>query len=105
MLHLAPDGDGPAELWFVDPRTFGEVVVFDPDHAAAEVPELAELGIDPLADRSRWPTLCGTRCTPRRTRIKPLLLDQHVIAGIGNIYSDEILHRAQHRIPTAPPTR
>ena len=39
-----------AELWFVDPRTFGEVVVFDPDHVAVELPELARLGVDPLAD-------------------------------------------------------
>ena len=31
----------------------------------------------------------------RRTRLKPLLLDQHVLAGIGNIYADEILHAAR----------
>ncbi|NNE10745.1 MAG: DNA-formamidopyrimidine glycosylase, partial [Ilumatobacter sp.] len=32
-----------------------------------------------------------------RRRLKPLLLDQHVIAGIGNIYADEILHAAKLR--------
>ena len=51
------------ELWFVDPRTFGEVVVFDPDNVAVEVPELAELGHRP--DRRsvrawrRWRRSCA----------------------------------------------
>ena len=48
MLGL--EGEPAAELWFVDPRTFGEMVVFDPDHVAVELPELAALGVDPLAD-------------------------------------------------------
>ena len=96
-MALAPDArtDGePAELWFVDPRTFGEVVVFDPDHVAVELPELAALGVDPLADGL---DVAGLRrlLAGRRTRMKPLLLDQHVIAGIGNIYADEILHEAR----------
>ncbi len=94
VMHLSPDGDGAADLLFVDPRTFGEVVVFDPDHAAAEVPELARLGLDPLADPFTVADLWAL-VHPRRTRIKVLLLDQHLIAGIGNIYSDEILHRAR----------
>ena len=33
----------------------------------------------------------------RRRQLKPLLLDQHVIAGIGNIYADEILHESRLR--------
>ena len=45
-MHL-DDGN---ELWFVDPRTFGEVVVFDPERAAEQVPDVANLGIDPIAD-------------------------------------------------------
>ncbi len=48
MLTLS--GEPPEELWFVDPRTFGEVVVFDPDHVDVELPELARSGVDPLAD-------------------------------------------------------
>jgi formamidopyrimidine-DNA glycosylase len=87
-------GDEAAELWFVDPRTFGEVVVFDPDHVAVELPELARLGVDPLADGLDVAGLAGL-LAGRRTRMKPLLLDQHVIAGIGNIYADEILHAAR----------
>jgi len=93
--HVAMTLDDPAEeLWFVDPRTFGEVVVFDPDHVAVELPELARLGVDPLADVLTVPALRGL-LAKRRTRMKPLLLDQHVIAGIGNIYADEILHAAR----------
>jgi formamidopyrimidine-DNA glycosylase len=87
-------GEPPEQLWFVDPRTFGEVVVFDPDHADVEVPELAKLGADPLADGLDVDDLRRLLVT-RRGRLKPLLLDQHVIAGIGNIYADEILHAAR----------
>ena len=54
----------------------------------------ARLGIDPLSDGLDADTLRGL-LAGRRTRMKPLLLDQHVIAGIGNIYADEILHAAR----------
>lgn len=90
VLHL-DDGN---ELWFVDPRTFGEVVVFDPTNADVEVPDVAGLGPDPIADEitlRRFRQLLRSR----RRLLKPLLLDQHVIAGIGNIYADEILHAAR----------
>ena len=92
VIHL-DDGN---EMWFVDPRTFGEVVVFDPDHVDVEIPDLAKLGPDPIADEI---TLRDFRRILRRRhrQIKPLLLDQHVIAGIGNIYADEILHEARLR--------
>ncbi|MFZ4811194.1 MAG: bifunctional DNA-formamidopyrimidine glycosylase/DNA-(apurinic or apyrimidinic site) lyase [Ilumatobacteraceae bacterium] len=89
-------GDPPLELRFVDPRTFGEVVVFDPDHVAVEMPGLAELGVDPITDGLSRAEL--RRIVLGRSRqLKALLLDQHVIAGIGNIYCDEILHAARLR--------
>jgi formamidopyrimidine-DNA glycosylase len=94
VLHL--DSVPPTELWFVDPRTFGEMVVFDPDHVALEVPELAQLGIDPITDGLSVAELTAI-VRPRARQLKPLLLDQHVIAGIGNIYCDEILHRSRLR--------
>lgn len=94
VLHLA--GPENEQLRFVDPRTFGEVVVFDPDNAAVELPELARLGVDPIADglgrRQLAALLAG-----RSRRLKAMLLDQRVIAGIGNIYADEILHAARVR--------
>ena len=92
VMHL-DDGN---EMWFIDPRTFGEVVVFDPHNVAVEIPDLAKLGPDPVAEGI---TLFEFRkiLRSRHRQIKPLLLDQHVIAGIGNIYADEILHEARLR--------
>ncbi len=94
--HVVAALDDGNELWFVDPRTFGEVVVFDPARVDVEIPELARLGIDPIADRF---TVADLRRIVRSTArdLKPLLLDQHRIAGIGNIYADEILHAARLR--------
>ncbi len=94
VLVLEPRGGGDEELRFVDPRTFGEVVVFDPARADEQVPEIGRLGPDALD-----PTLDGrglrARLVGRRTAIKAALLDQRTVAGIGNIYADEILHRAR----------
>lgn len=94
VMHL--DGAPAQELWFVDPRTFGEMVVFDPANAGVEMPELARLGIDPITDgltRRQLDRIVRTR----RRQLKPLLLDQHLVAGVGNIYCDETLHRARLR--------
>ncbi len=92
--HVVMSLDDGNEMWFVDPRTFGEVVVFDPDRVAIEVPELALLGVDPIAEPFDVAVLRSAIGRTRRA-LKPLLLDQHVLAGIGNIYADEILHRAR----------
>jgi len=94
VLHF--EGAPAQELWFVDPRTFGEMVVFDPEHIADELPELAKLGVDPVTDGLTVAQLTEI-LRGRARQLKPLLLDQHVIAGIGNIYCDEILHRARLR--------
>jgi len=83
-------GDG-RQLRFVDPRTFGELFVTSPG-----LPELAGLGIDAL-DPELTPVAFAGLLGARRARLKPLLLDQRVVAGIGNIYSDEILWRARLR--------
>jgi len=81
------------ELRFVDPRTFGELFVADPDDLAETAPELAELGFDPLEGLPSWIEF-GRVVLAKRMRLKDLLTDQRVIAGLGNIYSDEILHNA-----------
>ena len=60
----------------------------------AEVPGVATLGPDPLAADFTADTLAGL-LAGRRTQVKGVLRDQHIIAGIGNAYSDEILHRAR----------
>ncbi len=61
---------------------------------AAEVPGVARLGPDPLApdfDLARFRALLGGE----RRRIKGVLRDQTVLAGVGNAYSDEVLHAAR----------
>jgi formamidopyrimidine-DNA glycosylase len=96
--HVAArlNGQPVEELRFVDPRTFGEVVVFDPRHVAVEIPDLARLGVDPITDGLSRAQL-RSLVLGRARQLKPLLLDQHVIAGIGNIYCDEILHASRLR--------
>ena len=58
-----------------------------------EVPELGHLGFDPIDDVMSWNDF-GDRLTAKKTKLKPLLMDQKFVAGIGNIYSDEILFNA-----------
>ncbi|NCV74597.1 DNA-formamidopyrimidine glycosylase [bacterium] len=102
VLHLEALGkQPPCELWFVDPRTFGEVVVFDPDRLAEQMPELLRLGVDPLVDEFT-PEILRQRFVGKRGNLKGTLLNQSVIAGIGNIYADEIMHRAGLRWSRVP---
>lgn len=71
-------------------RKVAAYLVRDP----AEVPGVARLGPDPLVADFTVDTL-GALLEGRRTQVKGLLRDQAVIAGIGNAYSDEILHAAR----------
>lgn len=96
VCTLSPRNGQTDEMWFVDPRTFGEVVVYDPRDENEILPELARLGPDPIVDLFNGEVLAD-RLRGRRGAIKPLLLNQHVVAGIGNIYADEILHRMKMR--------
>ena len=75
----------------IDPRTFGFVAAYTP----AELDEgpIGRLGRDALTDLPRSDQLRAL-LEGRRAPIKALLLDQTIIAGIGNIYADESLHRA-----------
>jgi formamidopyrimidine-DNA glycosylase len=60
----------------------------------AEVPGIASLGPDPLAP-SFTPEVLAGLLAGRRTQVKGVLRDQKIIAGIGNAYSDEVLHAAR----------
>lgn len=94
--HVVLSLDNGTEMWFVDPRTFGEVVVYAPANAAIELPPIAKLGVDPIADE--FPRTYLRRLVRSTSQaLKPLLLDQTKVAGIGNIYADEILHRSRLR--------
>ena len=83
--------DDGCELRFVDPRTFGEVFVAAAGDGPGRLPaELAHLGPDALDGVAGLGSL-GRLLAGHRRRIKPVLLDQRVVAGIGNIYADEVL--------------
>ncbi len=60
----------------------------------SEVPGVAALGPDPMADSFTVEALAGM-LAGRRMQIKGVLRDQKIIAGIGNAYSDEVLHAAR----------
>ncbi len=81
------------QLRFIDPRTFGEMFVTSPDDLTADVPELAELGFDPVENPISW-TVFGQLLVNRQMKLKTFLTDQTIIAGLGNIYADEILFAA-----------
>ncbi|MGZ4798320.1 MAG: bifunctional DNA-formamidopyrimidine glycosylase/DNA-(apurinic or apyrimidinic site) lyase [Acidimicrobiia bacterium] len=84
------------QLRFVDPRTFGEMFVTPFDGIDQDVDELAHLGIDPLESAMSWDYF-GELVAQRHVKLKAALMDQKFLAGIGNIYSDEILFNAGRR--------
>lgn len=79
-------------LRLTDPRQFARIWLV-PAARLDLVPGLRDLGIEPLEKAFRPETLARI-IAGRRQKIKPLLLDQKLIAGLGNIYTDEALHRA-----------
>jgi formamidopyrimidine-DNA glycosylase len=80
------------DLRFVDPRTFGELFVTSTDEVG-KVKELQHLAIDPLDQVFTWPTF-QYLLAQRGAKMKPLMMDQKFISGLGNIYSDEVLFHA-----------
>ena len=92
-IHL----DGGEAVSFSDPRRFGRLLVCDPGRYPT-LPLLAEIGPDP-ADCD--PLLFAAALSRTSRTVKACLLDQRLIAGVGNIYADEALHRAAIS-PAAP---
>ena len=88
--HVVLSFVAAGQLRFVDPRTFGELFITAPEQLEEEVPELAHLGFDPIEKQMAW-TRFGDLLAARKTKLKPLLMDQRFVAGIGNMYADEIL--------------
>lgn len=85
IFHL----DGGWDLRFGDARKFGKVFLLDDPEAL-----LVPLGPEPLNPEFTARALGRRLCTHARA-LKPLLLDQTFVAGLGNIYADEALHRAR----------
>jgi formamidopyrimidine-DNA glycosylase len=88
VLHM----DGGARVTFNDARRFGAMDLM-PTGIAMEHPLLAGLGPEPFGNEFSESYLAA-RLKGRRTPIKAALLDQAVVAGLGNIYVAETLYRA-----------
>jgi formamidopyrimidine-DNA glycosylase len=88
--HLALELDNGVDIRFGDQRKFGRVRVVLPESVDALD---KKLGVEPLTEHftEEWLAEALAR---RGGKIKPILLDQHLIAGLGNIYVDEALFRA-----------
>ncbi len=89
-LHLA-DGTGFDLTEAGTRKRLAVYVVRDP----AEIPGVARLGVDPLSDEFTAQRLRELLDAAGRSQVKGVLRDQSVIAGIGNAYSDEVLHVAR----------
>ena len=81
----------PFELRFTDARQFGRIWI-ERNGAGGGLSALKELGPEPLAISAE---AFVSRARSRHRAVKALLLDQHFLAGVGNIYADEALHRAR----------
>ncbi len=92
-IHVVFNLDSGTDLAFSDVRKFGKILW----GAASEIlnlPEIVKLGPEPMEDSFTREVL-SLRLIGVRTPLKPVLMDPKRIAGIGNIYADEILWRAR----------
>jgi formamidopyrimidine-DNA glycosylase len=90
--HVVFHMENGARITFNDARRFGAMDLMD-TAKAAQHPLMAALGPEPLGNAFNESYLSG-RLKGRLTPIKSALLDQHNIAGLGNIYVCEVLFRA-----------
>jgi formamidopyrimidine-DNA glycosylase len=76
------DGTGGLDVW-----------VASPEELLEQVPQLGDLGLDPLDEPISWTTF-GRLLLDRKAKLKTILTDPTAVTGIGPVYSDEILHGA-----------
>ncbi|MFP5254986.1 MAG: bifunctional DNA-formamidopyrimidine glycosylase/DNA-(apurinic or apyrimidinic site) lyase [Acidimicrobiia bacterium] len=81
------------QVRLVDPAGDAQAMVVAAGQLGEEVPATAAGGLDPVADAVSW-TAFARLVLARSTKLKALLMDPEVVAGIGPIYSDEILYEA-----------
>lgn len=93
ILELTHPEHGQMKLIYNDARRFGFVDLFENE---AESPWLEELGPEPLSNAFNAEEM-AERFAGKKAPMKAALLDQRVVAGLGNIYVSEALHRAHIR--------
>ncbi len=89
IFHL----EGGTRVVFNDPRRFGSLDL-RPSENLDQAPALSSLGLEPLGN-ALHPEALTALLAGRRTPMKAALLDQRLIAGLGNIYVCEALHRSR----------
>jgi formamidopyrimidine-DNA glycosylase len=89
-VRMSFTGGRESELRYWNPRRFGRLSLLD--QVGLDCYRARRFGVDPLTvPRDEFINLMEAR----RGRLKPLLMHQQVIAGIGNIYANEVLFRAK----------
>lgn len=91
--HVLIDLEGGRRIVYTDPRRFG-VMDLIPEQDLTTHPLLAGIGVEPLGNGFSAAYLAD-HLRGRKAPLKAVLLDQAVIAGLGNIYVCEALHRAR----------
>jgi formamidopyrimidine-DNA glycosylase len=91
--HVVFHMSSGAIVTFNDPRRFGVMDLLTPRQLAAH-PTLSRLGPEPLSAAFNASVLARA-CRGKKTSLKAALLDQRVVAGLGNIYVSEALHLAR----------
>lgn len=89
--HVVFDMENGARVTFNDPRRFGAMDLLD-TKTADQHPLLAKIGPEPLGNEFHAAYL-AKRLAQKKSPIKTALLDQHIVAGVGNIYVCEVLFR------------
>lgn len=86
--------DDQRAVFYNDTRRFGRMVLTTTDHEAVEVKSLGKLGPEPTEISLRLPYMVDIFSRSKKP-VKSFLLDQTKIAGIGNIYADEVLWQSK----------
>jgi formamidopyrimidine-DNA glycosylase len=90
--HVVFEMSNGALVTFTDPRRFGFMDLLTPRQVKVH-PALSTRGPEPLSEEFDASSL-AMACRGRKASLKATLLDQRVVAGLGNIYVSEALHRA-----------
>lgn len=93
LFHLTTAKGKPATVIYNDPRRFGFMLASE-RHLLDEHPSFKGLGVEPVGNALN-PSVLAERMKGKQTTLKAALLDQRIIAGLGNIYVCEALWRSR----------
>jgi formamidopyrimidine-DNA glycosylase len=92
--HVVLETDAGVRLTYNDPRRFGFMQLV-PETELETDPLFAGLGVEPLDAAALTPAYLARRAAGRSADLKAFLMDQRIVAGLGNIYVSEALFRAR----------